>query len=245
MGLAEGYGTARAIALVAALAMVPAIPAAGATHGDAGVSTYPWVQDCGREAWTGFEGSYGYVDYRFCFFADAWTSTYPLDVLFGVEYPPEVYRAECPDGFAGEIVERKGTEVGLCVDVNYRVPDRPWIRVGYDISGCEVPDGRQAEDPAVVVANGGVAVCLLPVVEPGPLVPDRQVSIEPCEPQTVDPEVDVEGHGVQVCMDFHVLGIGSEDVNGLVQSTNETAHAFVNDTRTFVEDRTGHTVVEP
>lgn len=212
-----------AIALAIALVVVALPRPASASHGDAGVSFEPWLSDCGGDRpWMGFEGGYGLVAYRICFYVDAWMPYIP-DKLGLIQTPPDVQRVECPEGFHGFIGQYQDSQAGLCIQVSHTVPDDDLGYVGLDISGCEVPDGREGEDPAVIVGDGGVAVCLLPVVDIGGR-PNADVSLEPCEPETVDPEVHVAGGGVQICVDSSVAGVGADLVNPFLQQVNETAN---------------------
>jgi hypothetical protein len=236
MGPRDRWGPSASTALVLAalLTFVPAAPAASASHTDP-PEAEPWMEPCDDGRWMGFQGGYSLVDYRLCFYADAQTSSYVIEEIDRVQYPPDAHRVRCPDGFNGDIVEWRDHRVGLCIDVIYRHPESTWPRVGVDVSGCEVPGDQEGEDPAVFVADGGAAICVLPIVEVNRGPPDHQVSIEPCEPQTVDPEVTVAGYGAQVCLDVNVLGFGSDDVNEAIR----TANATVNETQTFLANETG------
>jgi hypothetical protein len=227
-------GRILAISLVASLLAVPLTPSAGAEHGDVGVSLEPWIVSCGNEDWIGFQGRYSLLVYRFCFFVDAESPDYPFRVLDELLFPPDLQRDRCPGDFSGQIVTVGDTRAGLCTKVEHTIPRNPFfIHVGVDTSSCEVPGPQDGEDPAVYVADGGVGVCVVPVVDPGPDTPSRFVSLEPCEPETVDPEARVGGGGARVCADFHVLGFGSDDVNDLVQQGNETANETLDAVRGF------------
>lgn len=223
------------VGLALALLLVSFPPPTSAEHGDVGVSTEPWLADCENEDWLGFRGQYGFAEYRFCFFVDVEGPTYTYDLFEHVQIPPNLQRDHCPEGFHGQIFAVGETRAGLCFNVVHRIPQQPWwIHVGVDLSSCEVPGPEEGEDPAILVADGGVAVCLVPVLEPGPGVPNASASPEPCEPKTVDPEVRVGGGRVEVCMDFFLLTIGSEHVNDYVQQTNETVHETRDEVVEFV-----------
>lgn len=174
----------------------------------------------------GGEGGFSLASYRLCFFVDAWLPTYPSEKVDELQVPPNAERSYCPDGFQGYVVERDDSALGACLRVVHELPeDGSPNRVYVDTSACEVPDSdREGEDPAVFIFDGGVAVCLVPIVEHDD-PPDSSLSLEPCEPETVDPEVRFGGGAVRFCIDVHVLGIGSTDVNQVAEYALETASA--------------------
>lgn len=127
----------------------------------------------------------------------------------------EVTTEGCPDStVAGVVVETGDRRLGACVIVIYEPfeVDPYQNRVETDLTECEIPEG--GVDPAIRINDGGIAFCVVPIIDPGPTpdpgappsIDDPPVGIdtEPCEPRATDPTVHVfDGH-VQICIDAGV-----------------------------------------
>lgn len=198
------------------LASLLTMPPAGAFHGSIGGA----IQEC-RDGWTGLQvGDDGpHVCTRF---------TVDLPDLDSKDIPtPETIN--CPgEDFDGHIVTAGGTAVGVCAKVVYQIPtiwpNIPQWRV--NTAECELQDdewNRDGADPVIEINDGGVAFCVVPIVEPD--APDVFISTDPCEPRTVDPEVRVAGARAEICLDFEVAGVSSDDFNDEIQRANRTVHA--------------------
>lgn len=228
-----GFGLRLALALV--LSGLLTVPPAGAMHGEVGISTEPLASHC-EGAWEGYEGPL----YRFCYSHSRESPDYGSEERKDLEVPPNASRAQCPASFDGYSVHHNTTNstVGFCARYETRVPERTQ---GYPVlhvrrNPCHLPEDNQTRgrDPVVRVNDGGAAVCVVPIVDPGPGPPEHNVSVKPCEPETVDPEVKFGGGSVQVCLDFRILVWGSRDVAETIRrvqwvksEVNATAHETV------------------
>lgn len=242
----------RCTALILALLLVGVslVPAAAAFH-NAGVTTEPWVEHCEAEDWVGIDAGSPPVTYRACFTADAEPPEYHNNLTDRLDDEPQVHEDRCGQGFDGLAANQSDTWLGLCVSVDQTAPSdptNPRIDAGIDLEECQAPDGQQGEDPAVFVADGGVAVCAFTIFASGVEAPNSSVSPEPCdeEPEAVDPEVRFGGGRAEFCADILILGsYGSPQINlaiqlaldaaetaiatgeALVQEVNQTAWCFV------------------
>lgn len=178
------------------------------------------------EGWYGVHGGSGSSANRVCVNAEA-SAPYPPAVLRMLS--TDVDREDCPEDFTGTILEREDTTVGVCLRVVFDEPDAIGPMIGADLSACELPE-REGEDPVILVGDGGVGFCVIPIVEPGEELPTVDVSTEPCEPETTDPEVRVAGGGARVCADVYLFGIGNPQFNMLlsvVDTAFEVAPGYV------------------
>jgi hypothetical protein len=132
----------------------------------------------------------------------------------------DVDTEECPDDFGGRIAYSGNNTLGLCYRVVYDLPSRPWVFVGIQTQACELPD-EDGEDPVIFVADGAVAFCVVPVIDPDGDLPDVDVSTEPCEPQTADPEVRFAEGGARVCLDVSFYGVGNPQLTYVIDIAGE------------------------
>ncbi len=135
----------------------------------------------------------------------------------GYEGPsPSISGAElgdCPEQAVGGVVVELGEgRYGACLVVVYEPWDMSPIvpTLDLDIVACEIP-GEEGVDPALRIGGGGIAFCLVPILEPGPFldpgelpsVDDDPASVdtEPCRPRATDPTVYILDGYVRFCVD--------------------------------------------
>lgn len=228
-------GTALALAVL--LAGVGLAPAAAGFHGEWGITTSPWLDHC-EDVWTGGidGGSHPFV-YRACLSADADLPDWQYGKADRLEDEPQVHDDACGGDFEGLAANQSDTWVGVCAKANATAPSQIDAHAALDLEECQAPEDQQARDPTVFVADGGVAACAYPILEPGVERPNASVSPEPCTKDAVDPEARVGGGGAEVCMELLLLDeYGSPQVNLVVQAANATAHAAVENATATVDD---------
>lgn len=121
---------------------------------------------------------------------------------------PQVH--DCPDQLPGKSVTVWEWRLGACIIIDYWIPTTTDGGASVETEPCEVPAGR-GDDPAVFIGDGGVAVCVVPMVEQGHTpspddLPEIGHSLEPCSVRSVDPEVTINDGGLFVCVTFGVDG---------------------------------------
>lgn len=132
---------------------------------------------------------------------------------------PGITHEGCPETtIAGVVVEMGERRLGVCLLFSYQNFEVHLLQWQVDpvLTGCEIPedDSQEGVDPAIRINDGGVAFCVVPVIEPGatpdpggpPSIDDPPIRIdtEPCQPRATDPTVHVfDGH-VQICIDAGV-----------------------------------------
>lgn len=139
--------------------------------------------------------------------------------LPGLDLPspgtPHVGTAQCPDYTEGGVILELGEgRFGACVVVIYEQPENLWDGpIVTSFQECDIPEG--GVDPAIRIRDGGIAFCIVPIIEPGPIVdpdppgvgePPAGVDTEPCSSRATDPTVFILDGYVQVCID---AGAGS------------------------------------
>lgn len=202
-------------------------PSVAAIHDWTSQRADPWLEHCSPGGWSGYEGGSGLVTYRMCYHYAYDYPTLPFYDIRTLGIVWDVETQDCPTGFDGYILAYDGTRAGACASVEAQAPTNPWaVRFGLDTADCDIPDRPDGgRDPVVLLFDGGVAVCVLPILESDKA--NVHVSPEPCQPDSVDPEVRVADGGVLVCADFHVFGIGSSEANLLIQEANRTANQTI------------------
>lgn len=201
--------------IAVSLALVLLAPAAAAIDKGGKENPRKYAAECEREDWIGLQDQLRWELYQAC-------ARYDVDVPTGTGSSGDLVRTsertECPEDFDGFVLERNNTdedtEVGACILVDYAVPDplRSYPSYDTDLESCEIPDSqRNGTDPVIELWDGYVLFCVVPILDPGE--PDKpfEVSTEPCEPGTTDPEIRIGNGRVEVCLAFHVLG-GSPDI---------------------------------
>lgn len=230
MGLREGAGSEGEDRRPRGLAILLALLALGLSIAPSVAAIHEWTgQQAGSSfehcegAWSGYQGKMGLLTYRLCYAVDYSYPTLPLHDLRTLELPPPIETEDCPGDFEGLILQYWGTRAGLCGRAEAQAPTNPWaVRASADTTACELPDrSEEGRDPVIFLFDGGLAFCVVPIFE-SEKIPDVEISAEPCEPESVDPEVRIDDGNVEVCADFHVFGIGSQEANLIVQEANRT-----------------------
>lgn len=211
VGGPPGGPLGRLIAVGLVLAFVLSIPSPAAAISVEDTDFLERAREGCPDRWWGVGGSGGSSNHV-CLYAEAQgpDGQQIVDLLSG-----NLDQDPCPQGFFGTVVHRDNATLGLCARIVYEVPEHPWPVIGWDLSACEIPE-HEGEDPVILVADGGVGFCVVPVLNPGDAGPEMTISTEPCEPETTDPEVRTLGGGARICLDVNLYGIGNSEINLLI-----------------------------
>lgn len=167
---------------------------------------------------------YGYVyaipgnEVWFCLNLDTkYPSDSPVNVTWlNVTHPStddiDIGEQGCPEAtIRGVVVDVGETRVGACVVLIYEPfeIDPFQSRISMRVDECEIPEGGM--DPAIRYNEGGVAFCVVPIFEPGPIEgpgepgdPPVDVDTEPCQPRATDPTIYIFDGYVHFCIDAGV-----------------------------------------